>query len=33
MNRLKSWEEIEDDFVRMEAMSCKPNFTKFYKTS
>lgn len=31
MDRLKSWEEIEDDFVRIEAMSCNPNFKNFLK--
>lgn len=31
MNKVKTWEEIEGDFVRMEAMSCKPNFSKLPK--
>lgn len=31
MDKLKSWEEIEADFVLMESMSCKPNFTKLPK--
>lgn len=31
MYKLKSWEEIEDDFRRMNSMSCKPNFTKLPK--
>ena len=28
MSKVKTWEEIEDDFRRMDSMSCKPNFTK-----
>lgn len=28
MNTVKTWEEIEDDFIRMNSMSCKPNFSK-----
>lgn len=31
MSKVKTWEEIEDDFNRMNAMSCKPNFTKLPK--
>lgn len=28
---MKTWEEIEDDFRRMNSMPCKPNFTKLPK--
>ena len=28
MNTVKTWEEIEDDFRRMNSMSCNPNFKK-----
>lgn len=28
MSKVKTWEEIEDDFRRMNSMSCKPNFLK-----
>lgn len=28
MSKVKTWEEIEDDFRRMDSMSCEPNFTK-----
>lgn len=31
MSKVKTWEEIEDDFRRMNSMSCKPNFTKLPK--
>ena len=31
MNKVKTWEEIEDDFRRMDSMSCRPNFTKLPK--
>ena len=31
MNKVKTWEEIEDDFRRMNSMSCRPNFTKLPK--
>lgn len=29
--RVKTWEEIESDFRSMNAMSCKPNFTRLPK--
>ena len=31
MSKIKTWEEIESDFRRMDSMSCKPNFTKLPK--
>lgn len=31
MKKIKTWEEIENDFKRMNVMSCKPNFKKLPK--
>lgn len=31
MSKVKTWEEVEDDFRCMNSMSCKPNLTKLPK--